>query len=166
MAVLINHNQNTERGFAIIDAIMGAAIAALVATAFLLAVTQSLKANEATKEKLVAELYLMEALEVGYELARTDWAALDPATCTDTSPCQLVAGASDWSLSAGEETLAGGFVRSIEIKDVERDQLTFPNTIVGSGTTDPATVEYVATVTWHVNGEDLSESASTLLYDM
>jgi hypothetical protein len=150
-------------GFALLDAIIGVGIAALLTFAFLASIAQAERSGAAARDAMQAQLLLLEAYEVAYAISQSEWSALDPAVCTVADPCAPAVVGGVWTLSAGEETV-GRFTRGLAVEPARR-ATTAPFALVETGgDADPDTRKVTATVSWVFRGEARTETLDFYVY--
>ena len=154
-----NHD---EKGFLIIDVLIGLFVASIITVAFLASVVSAVRfANTQTKE-VQAELLAIELLEVARELETSDWLELSSGLCAAPGiPCHPEIVANAWHLESGEEVV-GSFVRSSVIEPVYRDA---SHNITTSGTIDPLTKKVIARVSWSAYGTTRELTLETYVYE-
>jgi prepilin-type N-terminal cleavage/methylation domain-containing protein len=139
-----------EKGFSLLEIIIGAAIMSLTVLGAFAAVSQSLSKGLATTEKVKASLYAEEALEAMRQFRDDGWANL--GDIADGTTYYLSTTTVAWATSTtATPLLEGVYYRAIVVSDVYRRDSD--NDIVDSGDPDPKTVDpntrrVDATVSW------------------
>jgi len=142
-------------------------IAAVLIVSFLTLIVYAQKVSNKNINTFRANLYLTEMVEALKDLENTSWASLDINTCEAPSMCHTAVSGGVWSIETGEEALDDGrYIRSINIEEVHRDQLAFPNEIVVSGgVPDVGTKKIIATIAWNSSIGAESESLETYVHE-
>ncbi len=114
-----------NRGFAIIEALFGITIIAIILIAFQGLISYSIRVSRANQTELQANLYLIESVEISKALEKSitnlsQWDAVFPlGVCNETSKCMFVENGDSWEIAAGEEAeLDGLYSRDIDIFSV------------------------------------------------
>lgn len=157
-----------ERGFALIEAIVGIGIALTLLVTMTMLIVQATHISRAGKDRFIALLYLREAIEISKDLEQSNWDLIANAASVCATICHPEASSSAWTLVAGNETLDGGtYTRFIRAFPVFRNQLTFPNIIVESGGVfDPNTKKVSATIAWQNAAGPHTMSLETYIYNL
>lgn len=157
---------HTEGGFAIVEAIVGLGMTAMLLVALQTLVLQTITITDKNTRQLRGLLYAREAVEVARDLEQSNWTAF-PATCPSGAPGEYhPAGiGGTWNLAAGQETLETAYTRLMSVEAVYRSQAAFPNEIVSSGgICDENTKKVIVTVSWQEKGTPLSIVLATYVY--
>ena len=141
--------ERQNKGFGIIEAITGMAIASLMLLVFISLITYSIKVSKRNISEIKAIMHLQEAIEISRDLEVSNWSEIGKPGCASPSKCHIESVDNEWFLGAGSETLEDAYSRSISVENVLRNQLDFPNEITtGSGIIDPSTKKIVAEIIW------------------
>lgn len=154
-----------QQGFGLIETLISLAVASMIVISFTSLFVYNLKVSNSNIKKIQANMYLQEAIEAFKDLEQSDWDAIANASCLQASPCYPDIQSNQWTIISGEEALDGGrYTRSVTIKEVHRDQSTFPNNIVQSGGhIDPNTKKITAQISWQ-NGFHQTETMELETY--
>jgi hypothetical protein len=126
----LNKRQSTifYKGFGIIEAVVGIALASVFLTAFATLTMQTIKLNRANINELKADMYLKELIEVAKDLEQSDWPTIANSSCTNLNYLKIEDGKwnlnSEPDLNIETEVQNDGYTRSIKIENVCRDQRT------------------------------------------
>lgn len=160
---------SSQRGFALLEAMMSLVIAVVLIASFQTVLLGSVKASHANETELRAMIYLREMLEIARDLEQSNWAEF-PVTCTGSSQeyhFEDIAG--EWNITNGEEVLEGGaYTRRFVVEPVFRDQLDRPNQIVpdgAGGVCDESTKKVIATITWYNGVTSRTEVLEEYVYE-
>ena len=112
-------NKN-EKGFGIVEAILGVALSAILLTIFVSLLLQSVKVSYANTNELKAKMYLQELVEAAKDLEQSDWDEINNSSCASPPFCYFVIGPGNtWEINSGSELLENElFERSIEIESI------------------------------------------------
>ena len=167
----INKRQSTifYKGFGIIEAVVGIALASMLLTAFMTLTVQTIKINRANINELKADMYLKELIEVAKDLEQSeDWSVITGYPCSDSlnQACHPEISGGKWTLVPGTESLDNNmYSRSLTIADVNRNQIAFPNEIVASGGIfDPNTKKIIGEIRWN-DGTHSPMTLETYVYN-
>jgi hypothetical protein len=146
----LNSIKNSNKGFLIIESVIGITITSVLLMAFTSLAVKSEIISRFNIGEFKASMYLRELVEVSKDVERTDWTAFNDPSCVFPNVCHPEISGGVWVFVSGEEVLDNGvYTRSFSVKPVYRDQLTFPNVIVESGgVLDPDTKKIVANLVW------------------
>lgn len=154
-------NNIKEKGFLMIDALVGLAVATILSSAFIGGTTSAVRVSEEHMKKLQAELLLVELIEVVRDIEYR--ATADPFTQCENA-CHPVVYGGVWVLEEYPETVFDRFTRAIQVEPVLRDATTQePDT---SGILDPNSFKVTATVSWQSSGALKNISLETYVYDL
>ncbi len=161
----MSNKTSSDAGFALIDALVGLSLAAILCTAFLSSIYYASVANSVSRDRLQASIAQLELYEIAVGMSLDDFAAFnaDLATICSTD-CHFELSGGSWEVATGPETVDGRFERSFSVQGVTRD---------GSGDitgTQPfqssdVTIEFTTTVDWTTRGEAYTDSISTYLHE-
>ena len=160
---------NLNKGFGIVEALIGITIAALLLSAFTTLIWQTIKINNANAKDFKATMYLQELIEISRDLEQTSagWQTLANTSCNSSSPCYPVVSGSDWTLVSdpSKQTLENNtYTRWLIIENVQRDPIT--NEIVTSGgVDDPNTKKVKAEINWNNGFQDKVMKLETYVYN-
>jgi len=109
-----------KQGFSVIEAVIGATIAALLIITFFTLISKAIVVNEANAKELKASLYLQELIEIAKDLEMSpepsgDWNSSILACVSQI--CHPEASGSNWILNPGEEQPESIYTRSLTIED-------------------------------------------------
>lgn len=149
-----------KRAYILLDALVGAAMLALILAALLPTIgLLNIKASKSNFETEAASI-LVSGMEIAYTISLSDWNSLvvDQTYVVGTS-------GSTWLLSPGASQLEHAkFTRVIQIlavcRDTDGDQTTCP-----SGTTDPDSKTIKVTVSWDESGVAKQIDSQLLIYN-
>ena len=144
-----------NKGFGIIEALVGITVGGLLLATFSDLIYQTIKINRANSNQIKATMYLQELVEVAKDLEQTDggWQVL----INVSSPSSPLPNGFNWDLTPGEETLEGNFVRSLTVEEVCRDSTSHAiKTCDFSDTHSTNTKKITAKITWD-NGTNASQ---------
>jgi len=144
-----------NKGFSIIEALVGITLAALLLVAFTSLITQTIKINQANMSKLKAMMYLQELIEVAKDLEQSATTTIfgPPNDCNTSNACHPEA---DNSVSPPEWNLV------LDEQKLEND--TFTRSITISATVDANVKMATATISWHDGFKYNTSTLETYLY--
>jgi len=119
---------SNNKGFSIIEAIVGITLAALLLVAFTSLITQTIKINQANMSKLKATMYLQELIEIAKDMEQsaTPTIIFNTGYFCDTCHPEVDNSVSPpkWELFPGTEPLENNlFTRWITIEDTGNDDI-------------------------------------------
>ena len=160
------NDARSQKGFALVEIIVSMAVSAMLLVSFIGLAIQTKKTSRTYTSELQARMYLAEMIEVAKDLEESDWIEIVSGTCDSPALCHPEISWGAWILVANTEILDNGtFTRSLTIKEVRRDTLTFPNVIVEiGGVVDPDTKKVAATVSWNDGYQDRTLDLETYVY--
>jgi len=155
-----------NKGFSIIEALVGITLAALLLVAFTSLITQTIKINQANMSKLKATMYLQELIEVAKDLEQSATTTIfENPLCNAPNICHPEDLGGHWTLVSGVESLEdGAFVRSITIEPVSRDAGYNIETIYNIANDDPNTKIATSTISWSDGFKNNTSTLETYLY--
>ncbi len=168
----MKHMQNTNRknnkGFSLVEVVIGAAIMGTSMIAIINAYSYFLRI-ESFGSKTVAATYLLEEGIEGMRYIRdTGWTAHIASLSTTTTyylSLTSSAGIGTWQATTTRQTYDNIFVRTINLSDVKRDTIT--KNISSIGVFDPNIKKITVTVSWlGPSGTTTSRTLSTYLANM
>jgi hypothetical protein len=114
-----------NQGFSVIEAVIGATIAALLIITFSTLISKAIVINDANAKELKASLYVQELIEIAKDLEMSPelsgaWNSyLSLPACISPQKCHPEVSGSNWTLNSGEHhpDLAGVYTRSLTIED-------------------------------------------------
>ena len=168
----MNIKINLNKGFGIVEALVGITIAALLLVTFTTLIWQTIKINNANAKDLKATMYLQELIEVAKDLEQSDWDELTKDACNisidSNYKCHpyIDIVLQKWFLStSGKEYLENNtYTRWLTIENVSRDPAT--NEIVTSGgVDDPNTKKVKAEIKWNNGFQDRNLTLETYVYN-
>jgi hypothetical protein len=141
-------NKKTEKGFLMIDTLVGLFVATLLATIFTTGMLRAVQISSAHTKDLHAELLAIELVEIARDIEQT--ATTYPFTAC-TVACHPITTGSPmvWELVPHSENLSG-FTRQLTVSEIHRNPTT--NEIESTGNLDPNTFKLTVTVTWETIG--------------
>lgn len=141
---------SVHKGFALVEAMVGMAISAVLLVSFTALAIESRKAGWTYTHELRARMYLAEAIESAKDLEVSNWGQIISPDCAYPEKCHPEILSDAWILEAGEEMLDNEiFTRSLSVHEVRRNMLTFPNEIVATGgVLDPDTKKVKGIISW------------------
>ena len=161
-----------NKGFSIIEALVGITLAALLLVAFTALISQTIKINHANTSGLKATMYLQELIEIAKDLEQSATSTIFfatgfPSPCINCHPCigtdcVPAVPADTWGFNANPETI-DGFTRSMTISPVLRDWWS-GNIVQIGGIDDPWTKMATATISWYDGFKYNTSTLETYLY--
>ncbi|OHA81859.1 MAG: hypothetical protein A2675_01785 [Candidatus Yonathbacteria bacterium RIFCSPHIGHO2_01_FULL_51_10] len=148
-----------QRGFGLIEILIGAAILATTVWSIAGYYQQALKVSQSTGQVMQASFLLEEGIEVAQFFRDGSWSNISGMAAG--TPYYLVWSGTAWATSTTPSMIDGTFTRSIVASDVYRngsDDIT-----TSGGTLDAGTREITATVIWQDHGTTVSRSLSAYL---
>jgi len=150
-----------NKGFGLIEAIIGVAMGSLLLLVFMTLITQTMEVNRENSNQLKAAMYLQELIEIARDLERDPaWTELSK-TCTLAAPCHPEPDGSNWELENSPEAPLGGiFTRGFIIDPVSRNGYDIES-VYNPTNDDPDTKKITARITW---GNSLERKLETYVY--
>ena len=143
---------SNNRGFSIIEAIVGITLAALLLVAFTALISQTIKINHANTSGLKATMYLQELIEIAKDLEQSATSTIFAPSGYSCDVCHpIIIAPGVWSLTnipSGQETLENTFHRSITI----------------GNTGDYKVKMATATISWYDGFKNNTSTLETYLY--
>lgn len=155
---------SNNKGFSIIEALVGITIAALLILVFTALMTQTIKINNANMRGVKATMYLQEMIEIAKDLEQsaTSTIFVSGSPCTN---CHPVASGDTWNLSPGPESLEGFATRTITISPVSRDPSTHEiESIYNPANESTSTKMVTATIAWYDGFQNQTSTLESYLY--
>jgi len=156
-----------NKGFSIIEAIVGITLAALLLVAFTALISQTIKINHANTSGLKATMYLQELIEIAKDLEQSAtptifFATGVPSPCINCHP-EIIGGI--WNLVSGPEPLEGFATRTMTISPVSRNPVTNEIETTYDFTHDSTSTKMAtATITWYDGSQSHTSKLETYLY--
>jgi len=148
-----------NRGFGLIEIIIGSAILATSLLGISSYYQQSLKVSRTTAQTVQTSLLLEESLEVAKFFRDTSWTNISaPATGTTF---YLSFNGTNWATSTTNTYIDGTFERTIRLDDVYRDGTD--DIVSTGGTLDVGTRKVTATVSWWDHTATTTRTIATYL---
>lgn len=145
----INASITRTSGFALIDALIGMSIAAIVCTALISSVYQAQNTTTIARDHLNVSNITLETYEVAVAQSLKDYpgfkAELSSNNCW-SQPCHFETDGSTWSIAPSTTLHNGIFSHSFGVSDVYRTPSG--DIVVGSGTLDPNTLALTVATNW------------------
>jgi len=138
---------SNNKGFSIIEAIVGITLAALLLVAFTALISQTIKINHANKSGLKATMYLQELIEIAKDLEQSNWIELSTTTCA--SGCSANIDANEWKLTNPGDQNLENFTRNIFVNQVCRLSGEIVDCSVGGAEVSTNTKKVIATIKWN-----------------
>lgn len=148
-----------NRGFGLIEIVIGSAILVAVVLAAGSAYTTYMKYAFANERNIQISYLLEEGLEAVTFLRDRGWTA-NIAPLSTATTYYLTWNGSYWATTTSAQYIDGEFFRSINIADVRRDG---NDQIAVSGTVDTNTKQVTATVSFRQNNATTTKSISTYI---
>lgn len=156
---------NLNKGFGIIEALVGITIAALLLVAFTTLIWQTIRINSANTKDIKAIMYLQELIEIVKDLERSNPSEIFADYYPDPYICHPFISENKWILNDGEEpSLENTFTRSMKIENVSRDANNIEE-IYNRINNDPKTKKITATISWNNGFQDRTMNLETYVYD-
>jgi type II secretory pathway pseudopilin PulG len=158
-----------RQGFALVDAMVGLAIAGILCTVFLASVYNATVSSAAAYDQFQANLAVLEMYEIVVALSKTNsgFLMVSNSGCTDVSPCYFVRTGSSWAIIDGQETLPGqGLSRSFSVSEVRRGSSFATQIQANGGTIDPDTISISFMVSSQRRGVVKTQNATTYLHNL
>ena len=158
---------SNDKGFSIVEALVGITIAALLILTFTALITQTIKINEANMRGMKATMYLQEMIEIAKDLEQSATSTMFvsgwPWPCTTN--CRPEAVGNAWNLVAGPESLEGFATRTMAISPVSRDPVTYEiETPYNPANESTSTKMVTATITWYDGFQNQTSTLESYLY--
>lgn len=132
---------NLHSGQSLVELLIAIGLAAIILPALITAFVSSFEGKVQTEKRLEATTLLKETQEIVRSVREKGW-----STFAVNGTYHPTLSGSTWSLTSGTTTV-NGFIQSIVISDVSRDDTT--NAIVTTGgTVDPSTKKVDITISW------------------
>ncbi|MEX0918356.1 MAG: hypothetical protein WDZ85_00075 [Candidatus Paceibacterota bacterium] len=151
----------TNRGFSLIEVVVGASIIAGTLISIMIALQASINLSRYSVDSTQALYILEEGLEVMRHLRDQDWNNL--AALTTETDYWLAFSGGAWQISQTENLLAGKFNRRVNLEAVYRDN---DGRIAASGDLDEGTKRLIISVSWPDRNETRTKSITTYLADI
>lgn len=155
---------SNNKGFSLVEALVGITIAALLIITFTSLITHTIKITQANTKGLKATMYLQELIEIAKDLEQsaTSTIFVSGSPCIDYHP-EVIGGA--WNLIPNPEPLEGFATRTITISPVSRDPGTHEiETIYNPANESTSTKMVTATIVWYDGFQNQTSTLETYLY--
>ena len=161
-----------NKGFGIIEALVGITIGALLLVTFSTLIAQTIKINRVNAMNIKAMMYLQEMIEVAKDLEQSATATIFAVTspCTNCHPCAdidchpLPVAEDTWGFNDGLQTVEV-FTRSMTISPVSRDPVTHQIKTVYDPANDATSTKIAtATISWYDGSQSHTKNLETYLY--
>ena len=151
-----------NRGFGIIEIVIGSAVLATSLLGISAYYQQSLRVSNSTAQVVQASLLLEEGLEVAKFFRDTSWTNISaPAT---GATYYLAFDGTNWATSTTNTYVDGLFERKIRLDDVYRDGND--DVVSSGGTLDTGTRKVTATVSWRDHTATTTRTVETYLVNI
>lgn len=147
----INFSKFNQKGFGLIEAVVGIIVALIIILSFTALITRAVTYSSINGKQLRATLYLQEMIEAAKDLEQSPdgWDRLTTTTSPCYATCYLYVSGSSWDINPATEWVENNiYERWMEIEDVCRDA---GNNIVDCiiGADDPNTKKVTAYIDWN-----------------
>jgi len=164
-----------NKGFSIIEALVGITLAALLLVAFTALISQTIKINHANTSGLKATMYLQELIEIAKDLEQStstwqsNWISTTGQECNTLYVCYPMASGTTWTLISTTTTAKGEYLenniytRWLTIENVCRDS----NKNIDACPSDElstSTKKVIATITWNNGFGSQTSTLETYVY--
>jgi len=143
---------SNNKGFSIVEALVGITIAALLILVFTSLIAQSIKINQANMKGVKATMYLQELIEIAKDLEQSATSTIFAPggySCDVCHPIVIAPGVWDLTnIPGGPETLEDTFHRSITIGNTGDDNVKMAT----------------ATISWYDGFQNQTSTLETYLY--
>jgi len=140
----VNKNLKKNKGFGLVEIILGASILTVGILALIISYTTYVKFALSNQKNVQAAYLLEEGIEAVTILRDKGWTA-NIATLSTTTTYYLSWNGSHFATTTTAQYVDGQFLRSVGISDVKRDG---SDRIATAGTWDPNTKKITATVSY------------------
>ena len=158
-----------NKGFGIIEALIGITIGGLLLATFSTLIYQTIKINRVNASQIKATMYLQELIEVAKDLEQSATTTIflpgPTLSCNNCYPKD--SGGNTWTLVnvPPEPQLEGIFSRAITISPVSRDATNHEiETPYNFANDDPYTKLATATISWYDGSQNHTQKLETYLY--
>ena len=148
-----------NRGFGLIEIVIGSAVLATSLLGISAYYQQSLKVSRSTAQIVQGSLMLEESLEVAKFFRDTSW--INISTPVTGTTYYLLFSGTNWATSTTNTFIDGMFERTIRFDDVYRDGTD--DIVTSGGTLDTGTRKVTATVSWRDQSATTTKTISTYL---
>ena len=158
----LNIYKKRNKGFSVIEIIIGSAILATVLYSAASAINQIRKLERSTTHIIRSNYLLLESVDVAKIFRDTSWSA-EIATLTQGISYYLIWDSSSWYATTTESVIDGLFYRTIQFDPVKRDG---NDNIATTGSVDIGTLKITANVSWLEQSGTSTRSFETYITDL
>jgi type II secretory pathway pseudopilin PulG len=156
----------SSRGFALIDTIVGVAIAALLSLALIGSIYHAQSATAVARDRMQVNAITLGTYEALVGLATANYStftsALGSNNCS-SAPCHVSAETGSWRVVSGTKTINSAYDIAFTASPVRRDSTG--SIVEVGGTIDADTTALSITVTWTTRrGTNRSETTTTYVH--
>lgn len=157
-----------NKGFGVIEILIGISLSAVILTAFLSLLVQTMRISQANIKNLKASLYLRELIELAKDLEQSDW---DYLSLSCSSRCYPVINESNEIIFLQESELeeklpeSREFERYLTLEPVYRDNDFKITESSGGGSEDDYTKKAIAKIYWHDGFGEREAKLEAYLYN-